>query len=161
MSRLRATGIRGPKRSLLQIRTLTTLSGEGAKDEDTGLLVHSTDTGAMVAVITLTDATQTTETVTALLPYQLQHTVPVLPDFTEGGDTLYYRVRTVTGSGATEKTSPYGDPENIKIVDNDVITDGVRVETTGIQFTPPITAPRLASDGRCISGKLMSSGADY
>ena len=93
------------------------------KDASTGLLAHSTDTSARVAVITLTvspDDAINTQTA-ADYPYQVQHTVPVVPNFTEGGDTLYYRVRTVTGSGATEKTSPYSDQESIRIVDDEMV----------------------------------------
>ena len=90
------------------------LDGAGMKSATNELSEHLTDTSVRVGVITLMVNTQT-----AVVPYQVQHTVPFLADFTEGGDTLYYRVRTVTGSGATEKTSPYSGIESIKITDDD------------------------------------------
>ena len=123
---------------------LDALDDDGAKAAQTTLLMHSTDTGAMVAVITLLVATQT-----AAEPYQLVHTVPALPGFTEDGDTLYYRVRTVTGSGATEKTSPYSDPESIKIVDDDQV-DAVLRGGNSHPWHPVRSSHRRAShQGRC------------
>ena len=88
------------------------------KTTSVGSFAASTDpdtADAMVAVITLAVATQTEAE-----PYQLKHT---LPDTFVDGDTLYYRVRTITGMDASTKMSADTDPESITIVDEDEVNE--------------------------------------
>ena len=81
---------------------------------------------AMVAIITLDADSQT-----AVEPYQIKHTL---------GDTgsvnLFYRVRTMTGTGASEMMSTYSSTP-IEVTDPAGADD----------FTEPIEAPGLAADG--------------
>ena len=111
----------------------------GMKDSTIALLADTVETEAFVAAITLTVATQT-----AGEPYQLQHTITETPPgdaTTWRGDTLYYRVQTITnnGDGNNEMMSPFSDEVDVTVVDD---TD----TSPTIEYTPTISAPVVDAD---------------
>ena len=113
--------------------TVDALTGAGSKSSTQTLTADTGDPAtpdAMVAIITLTADTQNEAE-----PYQLQHN---LGDGQAGG-TLYYRVRTITGTGASEMMSTYSST-SIKVVDPD---SGA---SPAVDFTEPIAAPGLGAD---------------
>ena len=97
---------------------------------------------AMVAIITMEVASQTADE-----PYQLQHDLGGV-----GSRTLYYRVRTITGTGASEMMSTYSST-SIKVVDSVAASDGpdntqnTADDVAEVIFMEPIEAPGLAADG--------------
>ena len=107
------------------------LSGSGSKESSTDITTDSGDpatTKALVHVVTLAANTQDSTD-----PYQFQHTV----DARTG--TLYYRVKTITGSGASQKESSFKST-SIKLVDDDTSS------ADSVQFTEPIPAPVIGAD---------------
>ena len=139
------------------------LSGAGAKDSTINLVADTVDTDAFVGVVTLTVATQTDAE-----PYQLQHTIPETPPgdaTTWRGDTLYYRVQTVTNNGDqdNELMSPFSDEVSITIADDTATTPVIEyavVDSDGDPIGNRIAQPMIdadADDGVANSGDTSTA----
>ena len=124
--------------------TVTSLMGAGNKESGEPLARDPgdpDDEGALVAVFTLAANAQdevVISTQDALDAHQFQYT----PSNAVAG-TLYYQVKTITGSGTSEKMSAFTDTK-IKVVDH--VPGTAEAPETTVQFTPPIPAPGVVAD---------------
>ena len=110
--------------------SFTGLATETDKDSNVALTADPSQDGPMFAAIMLPVVTQTDA-----MAYQIQHELPTAAEV----GTYYYQVKTITGTGGSEKMSAFTETK-LKVVDDDG-------DTPNIQFTAPIPAPVVYADG--------------
>ena len=124
----------------------TALTGTD-KDSDDGLVADPEDAEANVAVFMLPVSTQTDAQ-----PYQFQHTLGATTGVdTYRGETLYYRVQTITNNvdNDNEMMSPYSDEEDITVEDDDANTPSIEyavVDDDGDPIEDRIDQPMIDAD---------------
>jgi hypothetical protein len=125
---------------------------EGRLAPETTIVPGTINTSPFVAIITMTDATQT-----AVRPYQLRHTYDTVDPDGDGTDAtvtkrfaskLYYRVRTITNNDDMDS-----ELKSMSYAYADVLI-GFDVDASPVGFVTPVLAPLVGADAASTAGTL-------